>query len=124
MDSSLWGVASEVLSHDTTSSILGIMFVIAIFVGAVLDDGGRDLLKWTFAVLLFAIFATWSAYVYANEEFGFARDQFAIYFGVITFTIYSVGLAIGWSAISLGKYSYHNSLKQIFAKFKCKFLGR
>lgn len=121
MDDRFISVLREILSHETTATILGIMFVISIFVGAALDDRGRDLIKWILAVVLFAVFSGFAVYSYASTEFGFSRVQFSVNFVSIVFIIYSVGLATGWTAFSLGRYSYHNSPKETLKKFFIAF---
>lgn len=89
---------------------LGWMFAIAIILGGVLDNKGRDLIGWCVSVFIFAIFNLAVANTYMNKialVLGHSPVYLsadALIFVGITLFVYCGGLLIGWATVWTTKH--------------------
>lgn len=83
------------LENPELVQTLGKLLFVAILLGAVLDRGGKDLLSWGVAILLFAGFIVFGA-PQAMQRPETVRPVAA--FVVLNTTVYLAGLSLGWCA--------------------------
>ena len=92
---------------------LGWMFAIAIILGGVLDNKGRDLIGWCASVAIYAIFNLAVANTYMSRVAVLAGrspvvvSTDSIIFVMLTLTIYCVGLCLGWFIVWFTKHRSH-----------------
>lgn len=84
---------------------IGWMFAIAIIIGGVLDNRGRDLIGWCVSVIVFAIFNLAVSITYMSKVAVLAGrnpvliSTETVVFVLITLIVYCTGLAIGWFTV-------------------------
>lgn len=86
--------------------LLGSLFSVAVLVGGILDNRGRDLLSWIVAVFFFAAFLTISAaQAMANAAISHIEVR-VMAFITIHFLTYTIGLSVGWFTVLFAKWNY------------------
>jgi hypothetical protein len=92
----------DILSQTDFLSTLGWMFAIAIIVGGILDNRGRDLITWATAVILFAVMQL-VASLTIMLDYPEVHLEHVLLFTFIVLTDYLSGLTVGWGITVLAK---------------------
>lgn len=92
----------RILSDPDVLSVLAWSFIVAAFIGALLDREGRDLFSWLLSVTAFAILDAFGAVAVMNTSLA------QIVSGVAAFTLliaidYSLGLTTGWLIVIIAR---------------------
>ena len=103
----------RVVGTVSSGDWLGWMFAMAIILGGVLDNKGRDLLGWCISVVIYAAFNLAVANTYMNVLAATKGHPAVIIsidsviFVMITLSVYCAGLTIGWSVVWFTKHRSH-----------------
>ncbi len=92
--------------------ILGWMFAFAILVGSILDDRGRHLRDWVFAVVIYAMFSLIAGYTYSSYLRPTDINAVLGFYLIVTLD-YCIGLSIGWLVTY---FTRRRLLKQYYKK--------
>lgn len=99
----IWQGLVIMFYHPALATVLGWVFGIAILLGALLNNAGRDLRGWITAVTLFSILNALAAFA-VMDEYSQANALHITLFAVVVTGLYCLGLAVGWAIVTNAKH--------------------
>lgn len=91
----IWDEVVRIFSQADVRQTLGWVFATAIIIGAILDNQGKDLIRWLLAVIVFAILNAFASLSVMDNQAPTLAGTVIIFATIFT-SIYCVGLSVGW----------------------------
>jgi uncharacterized membrane-anchored protein YhcB (DUF1043 family) len=95
-------IVVQIFYTEAFLSMLGWLFAAAMLVGGILDDDYKSLIRWVFAGAIYVIMEELARHALISQ-ITTEHSNLSPIISVITLSVYTIGLALGWAIVVLAK---------------------